>query len=118
MIQTLVSPKFTYPNAASDYVTIRSSQDALHVVDRIIEVTDTVKPEVVLDVEILKAKTDKSLILSRTRAAIAGGSTCPIGPSWPNLCIRTATDILANPKIRIQNLEKANMLTTVKSRSG
>jgi general secretion pathway protein D len=140
VIQALVNPKFTYLDEASSYITIRDTQDVLNVVDRIVEVADIVKPEVVLDVEILEVSTDKIKNLGIQFPTTITGSLSPIAQtangftgyaiddlknlssdSWriglpdpaivANLKYQDGdSDILANPKIRIQNLEKANIL--------
>lgn len=140
VIQALVNPKFTYLDEASSYITIRDTQDVLNVVDRIIEVADIVKPEVVLDVEILEVSTDKIKNIGVQFPTTISGSLSPIAKtangftgyaiddlknlnsdSWrigvpdpaivANLKYQDGdSDILANPKIRVQNLEKAHIL--------
>lgn len=140
MIQALVNPKFIYLDEPSSYITVRDTQDVINVVDRLIEVGDIVKPEVVLEVEILEVSSDKLKDIGLQLPTTVTGSLSPlqqttngftgyklsdlknlgedsfrIGIADPAVIANLkyqdgSAEILANPKIRVQNLEKAKVL--------
>lgn len=139
-VQALVNPKFIYLDEPSAYITVRDTQDVLNVVDRLVAVADVIKPEVVLEVEILEISSDKIKNLGIQFPTTVTGSLSPLAQtangftgykiedlknltrdSWriglpdPALIANLkyqdgAADILASPKIRVQNLEKAKIL--------
>lgn len=140
MVQALVNPKFIYLDETAPYITVRDTQDVINVVDRLVQVADTVKPEVVLDVEILEVSSDKIKNIGLQFPTTVTGSLSPLAQttngftgytiddlknlnrdSWriglpdPALVANLkyqdgGADLLANPKIRVQNLEKAKIL--------
>lgn len=140
VIQALVNPKFIHLDEPSSYIIVRDTQDVLNVVDRLVDVADVIRPEVVLEVEILEVSSDKIKNIGlqfpttitgslSTLAQSANGFTgytiddlknlnqdsWRIGLPDPALIANLkyqdgAADILASPKIRVQSLEKAKII--------
>lgn len=140
MIQSLVNPKFIYLDEPSSYITVRDTQEVINVVDRLVEVGDIIKPEVILEVEILEISSDKLKDIGLQFPSTVSGSLSPLqqtvngftgyrlndlknlredsfrlGIADPALIANLkyqdgSAEILANPRIRVQNMEKAKVL--------
>jgi general secretion pathway protein D len=115
-------------------IIMRDSREVIRLAEKLIQLQDQPEPEVMLDVEILEIKTSRllelgvtwpsSLTLTPLSLPTGAGLTIAdlrslgdsnIGITTPTVTLNAnkkdgATNILANPRIRVRNREKARVL--------
>lgn len=132
MIRGLVKAKDIYVNEKLNLFVMRDTLEAIRLVERLVAINDFPDPEVMLDVEVLEINRNRLMQLGpRLPQSIiysgvpgAGVGFVPIDQigfglshfSVSNQVIidlkknLTVNDILANPRIRVKNREKAKIL--------
>lgn len=137
MIRTMVSPQLMYVDEKLRLLVVRDTLSVISTIEKLINVYDIADPEVVLDVEVLEVSSDALLNLgiqypNQISASIAGTGgkvgqltvdelksinhnsfslTLPDPIATLNFKQTSAkANILANPKIRVSNREKAKIL--------
>lgn len=134
-IKTIVKSKDIVVDEKLNFVIVRDSPEAIRLAEKLVAVHDVAEPEVMLEVEILEIKRTRLLdlgiqwpdSLTLTPLAATSGGTLTLRDLRTNLngstigagisplvlnAKKTDTDanILANPRIRARNHEKANIL--------
>lgn len=137
MLRTMVAPKSMYVDERLKMLVVRDSESVQEAIARLLELYDIASPEVVLDVEVLEVNANDLLNLgiqypSSISASMVGPTGGPVPMtidalrglnkdsftfSFPDplavLNLRQTssnTRLLANPRIRVLNREKASVL--------
>ncbi len=139
MIKTMVKTKDVFVDEKLNLVIMRDTPDAVRFAEQLVSMQDKPEPEVMLEVEVLEVSTSRLLNLginyptqvSYGAGAVAGGAAAPATISLadlrnvatPNLVqfanpVLVAnlqqqdgdTNLLANPRVRVKNHEKAKIL--------
>lgn len=133
MVKTLLKTRDIYVDEKLNMMIMRDTPETIHLAEKLIAVQDIAEPEVMLEVEILEVKRSKLIDLGInypnqvTLSALAGtgGSLTlnklkhindnNIGASMANTTINLKqvdglVNILANPRIRARNREKAKVM--------
>lgn len=140
MIRGLVKSKDIYVNEKLNLFVIRDTLEAIRLVERLVAINDFPDPEVMLDIQVLEIRRNRLLELgpklptSATFSAIPGLDTVPrfsqiatgaggvdSVTGLRNFTVSnqvvidfkktlTVDDVLANPRIRVKNREKAKIL--------
>ncbi|KAF1016129.1 MAG: Type II secretion system protein D [Stenotrophomonas maltophilia] len=135
-IKTLLKSRDVVVDEKLNAVIVRDSPEAVQLAARLVALQDRPEPEVVLDVEVLEVSRSKELnlginwpqSLSLTPLSTTGGSqvtvgdltrlrrdTLSLGSPGPTAVVHANAldgnaNILANPRIRVRNREKAKIL--------
>lgn len=133
-VKTIAKPREIVADEKLNMLIVRDTPDALDIIEKIIALQDIPEPEVMLEVEILEVKRSKLVDLgvrwpeqlSLSPLPTAGGDTltlkdlrnlsssttaATIGPTNINAKDQNSdANILANPRIRARNREKAKIL--------
>lgn len=137
MIRTMVSPKSMYVDDKLRLLVVRDSLNVITTIEKLVAAYDIADPEVVLDVEILEVSSDSLLNIgiqypNQISASVSGAAakagqltideiknlnrnnyklTVPDPIATVNLKQTSGSaNMLANPKIRVRNREKAKVL--------
>lgn len=133
MVKTLLKTRDIYVDEKLNMMIMRDTPDTIHLAEKLIAVQDIAEPEVMLEIEVLEVKRTKLIDLGInyptqvTLSALAGtgGSLTlnklknindtTIGASMTNMTINMKqvdglVNILANPRIRARNREKAKIM--------
>lgn len=138
MVRTLLGPKSLYVDEEHKILTVRDTPDMLDAIEHLIEGHDQTDPEVILDAEILEISSDRLLNLGidypgHASASILNSGGTAGGPfklnelkhldsnnfefTFPDpLAVLNlqktdgSADILAHPRIRVKNREKAKVV--------
>ncbi|MHA6832898.1 secretin and TonB N-terminal domain-containing protein [Ralstonia pseudosolanacearum] len=134
MLKTMLKIREPYIDERANMVVIRESPDVVRLAERLVELQDRNDSEVVLEVEVLEVSSTKLTQLgiqypnsftltplsatgatSLTLSDFKGLNSDRIGVSTPSAVLNLRrelgdTDLLANPKIRAKNHEKAKIL--------
>lgn len=134
MLKTMLKIKDPYIDERSNMVVIREPADVVRLAERLVELQDRNDAEVVLEVEVLEVSSTKLTQLgiqypnsftltplsatgstSLTLSDLKSLNSDRIGVSTPSVVLNLRrelgdTDLLANPKIRAKNHEKAKVL--------
>ncbi len=135
-LKSMVKPKDMYVDDKLNLIVVRDTPDIIRVAERLIAGQDIAEPEVMLEVEVLEVGSNlldtigiqypSQMSFSVVGAAgTAGAVTLPelrsgssglvrVSMSDPALIVNLlhqdgATNLLANPRIRVKNREKANI---------
>jgi general secretion pathway protein D len=136
MLKSFVKSKDIYVDEKLNLIVVRDTAEAIRVAERLIAAQDIAEPEVMLEVEVLEvgsnvldnigiqypSQASLSLVGSAGTAGRAtleevrngGAGLVQVGISDPAFIINMLhqsgnTNLLANPKIRVKNHEKANV---------
>lgn len=136
MLKSLVKAKDIYIDEKLNLIVMRDTPDSIRVAERIIAAQDIAEPEVMLEVEVLEVGSNLLDTIgiqypSQISAGIVGAAGTPGTVTLPEFLNRNAglvrvsmsdpaltlnllhqsgdTNLLANPKIRVKNHEKANV---------
>lgn len=136
MLKNLVKAHDLHVDEKLNLVVMRDTPDSIRVAERLIAAQDVAEPEVTLDVEVLEVGTNVLDTIgiqypSRIAYSVVGAAGTPGTATLPELINRNAglvrvsvsdpalvinllhqdgdTNLLANPKIRVKNHEKANI---------
>lgn len=136
ILKGMVKPKDIYVDEKLNLIVMRDSADVIRVAERLIAAQDIAEPEVMLEVEILEVGTSllddigvqypSQISYSMVGAAGTSGAATlselhnggagliQVSMSNPALVVNLLhqdgdTNLLANPKIRVKNHEKANI---------
>lgn len=133
MVKTLLKARDIYVDEKLNMMIMRDTPETIHLAEKLIAVQDIAEPEVMLEVEVLEVKRTKLIDLGInypnqvTLSALAGtgGSLTlnklknindnSIGASMTNMTVNLKqvdglVNILANPRIRARNREKAKIM--------
>jgi len=134
MLKTMLKIRDPYIDERTNMLVLRESQEVIRLAERLVELQDRNDSEVVLEVEVLEVSSTKltqlgiqypnSFTLTPLSATGAASLTLSdlkhlnsdrIGVSTPSVVLNLRrelgdTDLLANPKIRAKNHEKAKIL--------
>lgn len=134
LLKQMLKLKDVFIDEKLNLVVVRDTPDAVRLAERLVAMHDLVEPEVMLEVEVLEVNTSRLLELgikypdtfSLTPLNSAGGTgltlndlqnlnSSRIGVSVPNLLLSLKREVgdatvLANPRIRARNREKARIL--------
>lgn len=134
MLKTMLKIRDPYIDERTNMLVLRESQEVVRLAERLVELQDRNDSEVVLEVEVLEVSSTKltqlgiqypsSFTLTPLSATGAASLTLSdlkhlnsdrIGVSTPSVVLNFRrelgdTDLLANPKIRAKNHEKAKIL--------
>lgn len=140
MIRGLIKSKDIYVNEKLNLFVIRDTLEAIRLIERLVAINDFPDPEVMLDIQVLEIRRNRILELgpklptSATFSAIPGLNTVPrfsqiatgagdvdSVTGLRNFTVSnqvvldfkktlTVDDVLANPRIRVKNREKAKIL--------
>jgi len=131
LIRTVAKTRDIYADERLNMIVVRDTPEVMRLIERLIQGLDLPDPEVMLELEVMEVSSKKldQIGISWPEAVNYGvpGSTSPITLSSPladslryyvpnplavvNLkSTRGATNLLANPKIRARNREKAKVL--------
>lgn len=134
MVKTLLKTREIYADEKLNMMVMRDTPETIQLVEKLIAMQDLAEPEVMLEVEVLEVNRSSLLNLgiqypsqlTLTPLSVAGGTTLTlndlkqlnsdrIGASAGNLVVNakyTDSDInlLANPRIRTRNREKAKIM--------
>lgn len=137
MLRTVVSPKSMYVDERLKMLVVRDSESVQDAITRLLELYDIASPEVVLDVEVLEVNANDLLNLGiQYPSSVSASMVGPAGVAVPmtidalrglnkdsftftfpdplavlNLRQTSSnTRLLANPRIRVLNREKASVL--------
>ncbi|MCW5601761.1 FecR domain-containing protein [Nitrosomonas sp.] len=132
MIRGLVKAKDIYVNEKLNLFVIRDTLEAIRLVERLVAINDFPDPEVMLDVEVLEINRNRLMDLGPRLPQSVSFSGVPgagavnvaldqIGFGLSHFAVNnqvvidlkknlTVNDILANPRIRVKNREKAKIL--------
>jgi general secretion pathway protein D len=136
MLKTIVKAKDIYVDERLNLVVMRDTPDAVRLAQRLIENQDMAEPEVMLELEVLEVGTNKLLELGirypdSVSASVSGAAGTPgslrlselqqfnsgmVTLTFNNPLVianlrRTVTEqnLLANPRVRVRNREKAKI---------
>lgn len=136
MLKSIVKAKDIYVDDKANLIVMRDSPDVIRVAERLVAAQDIAEPEAVLDVEVLEVGTSMLETLgiqypSQLSFGVVGAAKTPGTVSWQEVLNRNSgmvnatisdpalvismlhqdgdTNLLANPKIRVKNHEKANV---------
>lgn len=136
MLKGMTKTRDIYVDAKLNLIVIRDTPDAIRVAERLITAQDIAEPEVMLEVEVLEVGTNLLNTIgvqypSQISFSVVGAAGTPGTMMLPELINRNAglvratlsdpalainmlhqngdTNLLANPKIRVKNHEKANI---------
>jgi len=130
MIKTLLKTKDIVTDARNNTLVMRDTPDAIAVAEKLVAANDVPDPEVMLEVEVLEVSADRlsnlgikwpdSFSLSTPKSAATLGDlkaltrnelvTSSLGVALNLMLQDTETNILASPRIRTRNKEKARIL--------
>jgi general secretion pathway protein D len=129
LVRTVAKSRDIFIDERLNLLVVRDTPEVMRLVERLIQNIDLADPEVMMDVEVLEVSYDRlnALGLSWPTSVSYGvpGSTAPLTNPTPGgltaytanpLAIATlkassdASNLLANPKIRARNREKAHVL--------
>ena len=136
MLKGMIKTKDMYVDAKLNLIVMRDTPDAIRVAERLIAAQDIAEPEVMLEVEVLEIGTNLLETIgiqypSQISYSVVGAAGTPGTVTLPELINRNAglvratlsdpalvinllhqdgdTNLLANPRIRVKNHEKANI---------
>ncbi|HEY5993112.1 MAG TPA: secretin N-terminal domain-containing protein [Gallionellaceae bacterium] len=136
VIKGIVKTKDIFVDEKANLIVMRDTPDAIRVAERLVAAQDVAEPEVVLEVEILEVGTSTLDAIgiqypSQLSFSVVGAAGTPGSLTLPEIhnrnsgLVRAAitdpaliinllhqdgdTNLLANPKIRVKNHEKANV---------
>lgn len=136
MLKSIVKAKDIYVDDKANLIVMRDSPDVIRVAERLVAAQDIAEPEAVLDVEVLEVGTSMLETLglqypSQLSFSVVGATNTPGTVTWKEVLNRNAgmvnatisnpalvlnmlhqdgdTNLLANPKIRAKNHEKASV---------
>lgn len=136
MLKGMIKSKDMYVDANLNLIVMRDTPDAIRVAERLIAAQDIAEPEVMLEVEVLEVGTNALDTIgiqypSQISFSVVGAAGTPGTVTLPELINRNAglvratlsdpalainllhqdgnTNLLANPRIRVKNHEKANI---------
>ena len=133
-LKTILKSRDVAVDEKLNLVIVRDSREAIRLAEKLVNLQDIAEPEVMLDVEILEVTTSRLLDLgvtwpssiSLTPLTTTGGAAVTladlrdlnesrIGITTPTIIVGANkkdgdTNILANPRIRVRNREKARVL--------
>lgn len=138
MIKTLIKTRDVYIDDKLNLVVMRDTPEAVRMAERLVSLADLAEPEVMLDVEVLEVSTTwlrdlgirypNQISYSLIGTSSNGQVTVPLS-QWKNrdssligltvndpaftinlLQQNTGANLLANPRIRVENHEKAKIL--------
>lgn len=136
LLKTILKSKDVYVDERLNILVMRDTPEAIRVAEKLIAVQDLGDPEVILDMEVLEVSTNRLNELGirypdQINASVAGAAGAPGVLSWaefknfnsdlvsvkvpdPSLVLNfkktdTDTNILANPRIRVKNRDKAKV---------
>jgi general secretion pathway protein D len=130
IIKSLLKTKDIVTDARSNTMVMRDTADAIAVAEKIVAANDVPDPEVMLEVQVLEVSADRlsnlgikwpeSFGLATPKSALTLGDlkgltrdsllASPLGISLNLMLQDTETNILASPRIRTRNKEKAKIL--------
>jgi general secretion pathway protein D len=134
MVKTLLKTRDIYVDEKLNMMIMRDTPETIHLAEKLIAMQDIAEPEVMLEIEVLEVKRSKltdlginypSQVTLSALAAAGGGSLTlnklknindsSIGASMSNMTINLKqvdglVNILANPRIRARNREKAKIM--------
>lgn len=133
MMKTLLKTRDIYVDEKLNMMIMRDTPETIHLAEKLIAVQDVAEPEVMLEIEVLEVKRSKLTDLGInypnqvTLSALSGTggaltlntlkniNSTNIGASVSNLTINLKqvdglVNILANPRIRARNREKAKIM--------
>jgi len=128
MIKSLLKTKDIFINEKTNSIVIRDTPEAIRLAEKMINDQDVAEPEVMLEVEVLevnKTLTDQlginwpnTFSLATTATTLADLkhtnsstiSATPLGVTLDLLLSDASTNILASPRIRARNREKAKIM--------
>lgn len=130
MVRTILKVKDIFVDERLNLMVIRDAPETMHLVEKLVAAQDLPEPEVMLEVEVVEIKRGRLLDLGIQYPLQFGvvnptpanpltvnalrhitGATTTVSPS-PSVNVRseiTDADILANPRIRVRNREKAKI---------
>lgn len=136
MLKGMIKSKDMYVDTKLNLIVMRDTPDAIRVAERLIAAQDIAEPEVMLEVEVLEVGTNLLETIgiqypSQISYSVVGAAGTPGTVTLPELINRNAglvratlsdpalvinllhqdgdTNLLANPRIRVKNHEKANI---------
>lgn len=136
MLKGMIKTRDMYVDAKLNLIVMRDTPDAIRVAERLIAAQDIAEPEVMLEVEVLEVGTNLLDTIgiqypSQISFSVVGAAGTPGTVKLPELINRNAglvratlsdpalvinllhqdgdTNLLANPRIRVKNHEKANI---------
>jgi general secretion pathway protein D len=132
MLKSLLKTKDIYTDARANTLVMRDTPDAIAVAEKLVAANDVPDPEVMLEVQVLEVSADRlsnlgvkwpeSFGVSTPRSALTVGdlravtrdqllvSPVPLGVALNLMLQDTETNVLASPRIRTRNKEKAKIL--------
>lgn len=130
LVKTLLKTKDIVSDARSNTMVMRDTPDAIAVAEKLIAANDVPDPEVMLEVEVLEVSADRlsnlgikwpetfGLFTPKSAATLGDLKALtrdsllasPLGISLNLMLQDTETNILASPRIRARNKEKAKIL--------
>jgi len=131
MLKTVLKAKSIYVDEKLNLVLMRDNPEAIRLAERLVALQDVAEPEVMLEVEVLEVQRSRLMQLGiqfpdqLTLTPLASGSALTlhdlkslnstrVGATMPNTVLNLhkdvgETNILANPRIRTRNREKAEI---------
>lgn len=129
LVRTVAKSRDIFIDERLNLLVVRDTPEVMRLVERLIQNIDLADPEVMMDVEVLEVSSDKLNAMGLTWPTSVSygipGSTAPLTYPTPGgltaytanpLALATlkassdASNLLANPKIRARNREKAHVL--------
>ena len=137
-LRQMVKPKDVYVDERTNAVIVRDSPESIKVAERIVQALDLPQSEVTMDVQVLEVNSDETvdlgvqypqelgfsiehpyervhttigdlLSLNRSNIAVSGDGGAKLRMAIRMLQNQGKTKILANPKVRVRNNEKADI---------
>ena len=136
MLKSIVKTKDMYVDDKANLIVMRDTPDVIRIAERLVAAQDIAEPEAVLDVEVLEVGTNLLETIgiqypSQVSFSVVGAAGTPGTAMLPEILNRNAglvratisdpalvinmlhqdggTNLLANPKIRVKNREKASV---------
>ncbi|MGE5320344.1 MAG: secretin N-terminal domain-containing protein, partial [Hyphomicrobiaceae bacterium] len=130
MLKTLLKTKDIYIDEKTNSIVMRDTPDAIRLAEKLVADQDVPAPEVMLEVEVLEVSrsraselginypqtfsvvTPASVVTLRDLKNLSGGDlkVTPLGATLNLMLEDTDTQILASPRIRVRNREKAKIM--------
>ena len=114
MIKTMLKTKDTFIDEKLNLLVIRDTPDVIRLAENLISVQDHAEPEVVLEIEVLEILRTRLLDLGitvPTQLTINSSGVTGTYTGTLNLLNQVgAGNLLANPRVRVRNREKAKIL--------
>ncbi|WP_371140963.1 secretin N-terminal domain-containing protein [Burkholderia cepacia] len=137
-LRQMVKPKDVYVDERTNAVIVRDTPESIKVAERIVQALDLPQSEVTMDVQVLEVNSDETidlgvqypqelgfaiehpyerihttigdlLSLNRNNIAVSGDGGAKLRMAIRMLQTQGKTKILANPKVRVRNNEKADI---------